>query len=100
MPGASRKKVAVVAVGGNSLIKDKAHRSIPDQYAAAAETMNHIAGMVEAGWDVVVTHGNGPQSWPCMNCIPFRWITAGRIHRGRLATCSREGCITNSAPEG
>ncbi len=61
MPGASRKKVAVVAVGGNSLIKDKAHRSIPDQYAAAAETMNHIAGMVEAGWDVVVTHGNGPQ---------------------------------------
>ena len=61
MPGASRKKVAVVAVGGNSLIKDKAHRTIPDQYAAAAETMKHIAGMVEAGWDVVVTHGNGPQ---------------------------------------
>lgn len=61
MPDASKKKVAVVAVGGNSLIKDKAHRSIPDQYAAAAETMNHIAGMVEAGWDVVVTHGNGPQ---------------------------------------
>ena len=55
------KKVAVVAVGGNSLIKDKAHRTIPDQYEAAAESMRHIADMIETGWDVVVTHGNGPQ---------------------------------------
>ena len=55
------KKVAVIAVGGNSLIKDKAHKSIPDQYAAASESMHHIAGMIEAGWDVVITHGNGPQ---------------------------------------
>ncbi len=55
------KKVAIVAVGGNSLIKDKEHKSVPDQYAAAAESMNHIAGMIQSGWDVVVTHGNGPQ---------------------------------------
>ena len=61
MPDASERKVAVVAVGGNSLIKDKAHRTIPDQYAAAAETMHHIAGMIQADWDVVITHGNGPQ---------------------------------------
>jgi carbamate kinase len=61
MPDAAERKVAVVAVGGNSLIKDKAHRTIPDQYAASAETMRHIAAMIEAGWDVVVTHGNGPQ---------------------------------------
>ncbi|OGO13996.1 MAG: carbamate kinase [Chloroflexi bacterium RBG_13_66_10] len=57
----SKRKVAVVAVGGNSLIKDKAHQTVPDQYAAAEESMAHIAGMIEAGWDVVVTHGNGPQ---------------------------------------
>jgi carbamate kinase len=57
----SKKKVAVVAVGGNSLIKDKTHQAIPDQYAAAAESMKHIAGMIESGWDVVITHGNGPQ---------------------------------------
>ena len=55
------RKVAVVAVGGNSLIKDKDHRTVPDQYEASAETMSHIAGMIEAGWDVVITHGNGPQ---------------------------------------
>ena len=57
----SNKRVAVVAVGGNSLIKDKDHKTIPDQYQAGAESMAHIAGMIEKGWDVVITHGNGPQ---------------------------------------
>ena len=55
------KKVAVVAVGGNALIKDKTKKSIKDQYEAASETMGHITSMIEDGWDVVVTHGNGPQ---------------------------------------
>jgi carbamate kinase len=54
-------KLAVVAVGGNSLILDDKHRTVQDQYAAAQESMRHIAGMIQAGWDVVVTHGNGPQ---------------------------------------
>jgi carbamate kinase len=53
--------VAVVAVGGNSLIRDEKHRTVPDQYAAACESMHHIADMIVAGWEVVVTHGNGPQ---------------------------------------
>lgn len=57
----TQRKVAVVAVGGNSLIKDKSHQTVPDQYEASAETMLHIAGMIEANWDVVITHGNGPQ---------------------------------------
>jgi carbamate kinase len=57
----TQPQVAVVAVGGNSLIRDKDHQTIPDQYAAAAESMGHIAGMIQAGWDVVITHGNGPQ---------------------------------------
>ncbi|MBS3794172.1 MAG: carbamate kinase [Candidatus Thorarchaeota archaeon] len=52
---------AVVAIGGNSLIKDKQHQSIPDQYAAAAESCKHIADMISKGWDVVLTSGNGPQ---------------------------------------
>jgi carbamate kinase len=51
---------AVVAIGGNSLIKGDC-RMVPDQYAAAVETCTHIAGMIAQGWDVVVTHGNGPQ---------------------------------------
>lgn len=55
------KKIAVVAVGGNALIKEKSKQSVPDQFAAASETMGYIAGMIAEGWDVVVTHGNGPQ---------------------------------------
>lgn len=55
------RKVAVVAVGGNSLIMSKSRQTIPDQYQAASDSMSHIAGMIEAGWDVVITHGNGPQ---------------------------------------
>jgi carbamate kinase len=61
MRRANGGKVAVVAVGGNSLIKDKAHQTVPDQYAAAVESMARIADMIEAGWNVVITHGNGPQ---------------------------------------
>ena len=55
------KRVAVVAVGGNALIKEKGKQSVPDQFTAASETMGYIAAMIEEGWDVVVTHGNGPQ---------------------------------------
>lgn len=55
------KKIAVVAIGGNSLIKDKNHQTVEDQYLAAKETTYHIADMIEAGWDVAIGHGNGPQ---------------------------------------
>jgi len=57
----AEQKLAVVAIGGNSLIKDKAHQTIEDQYLAAKETTFHIADMIEQGWDVAIGHGNGPQ---------------------------------------
>lgn len=53
--------IAVVAVGGNSLVIDRSHQSIPHQWEAVRETAIHIADMIEMGWQVVVTHGNGPQ---------------------------------------
>jgi len=55
------RKIAVVAIGGNSLIKDEKHKTVEDQYQAAKETTYHIADMIEAGWDVAIGHGNGPQ---------------------------------------
>ncbi len=55
------RKLAVVAIGGNSLIKDKDHQTVPDQYRAAGETCHHIAEMIAQGWDVAIGHGNGPQ---------------------------------------
>ncbi len=54
-------KTAVVAIGGNSLIKDKMHQTVRDQYIAAGETCRHIASMIKDGWDVAIGHGNGPQ---------------------------------------
>jgi len=56
-----KKGVAVIAVGGNALIKDKNHETIQDQFIAASDTIAHIADMILDGWDVVITHGNGPQ---------------------------------------
>lgn len=57
----SKRKWAVIAIGGNSLVKSKQHMTVEDQYQAAAETAHHIANMIEAGWDVAIGHGNGPQ---------------------------------------
>jgi len=54
-------RIAVVAIGGNSLIKDRLHQSVRDQYIAAGETCWHIASMIQDGWGVAITHGNGPQ---------------------------------------
>ena len=53
--------LAVLAIGGNALIRDRKHESIPDQYEMVCELAADVAGMIEAGWKVVVTHGNGPQ---------------------------------------
>jgi carbamate kinase len=55
------KSTLVVAIGGNSLIRDAQHQSIPDQYAALGETSGHIARIIKDGWHVAIGHGNGPQ---------------------------------------
>lgn len=54
-------RLAVIAIGGNSLIRDEQHKSVHDQYEAVVETSRHIAGIVQQGYNVVITHGNGPQ---------------------------------------
>lgn len=53
--------MAVVAIGGNSLIKDEKNPTVEHQYESARETCMHIADMIEQGWEVSITHGNGPQ---------------------------------------
>jgi carbamate kinase len=54
-------KTLVIAIGGNSLITDAQHQSVSDQYAAVVETVRHITDLLERGYRVVITHGNGPQ---------------------------------------
>jgi len=54
-------KTVVIAIGGNSLIRDAQHMSVPDQYAAVVETARHITDLLEQRYRIVITHGNGPQ---------------------------------------
>jgi carbamate kinase len=55
------KSMVVIAIGGNSLIKDPQHMSVPDQYLELGETSGHIARIIARGWNVAIGHGNGPQ---------------------------------------
>jgi acetylglutamate kinase len=92
-----KQGIAVVAVGGNALIKDKARQSVQDQYECANDTMSHIVDMIEKGWDVVVSHGNGPQvgfilrarNGRACHCMKSRWITAALTPRAPSVICSR-----------
>ena len=62
MPAAANQtRIAVVAIGGNSLIVDNKHPDVAHQWDAVRETTRNVADMVEAGWTTIVTHGNGPQ---------------------------------------
>jgi carbamate kinase len=54
-------KKIVIALGGNALIEDKEHQTVPDQFRAAAKVMSRVANLVEKGYQIVLTHGNGPQ---------------------------------------
>ena len=74
-------RTAVVAVGGNALIIDKKHEDVASQVIAVEETCKHIANMIERGWNVVVTHGNGPQ----VGFILRRnELSAGEVHQTPL----------------
>ncbi len=80
-------KLAVVAIGGNSLIKDEAHKTVPDQFDAVRETATHIAEMIEQDWNVVVTHGNGPQ----VGFILLRSeLSSGVLHPVPLNSCGAD----------
>jgi carbamate kinase len=54
-------KTLVIAIGGNSLITNAQHMSVPDQYAAIVKTVHHITDLLEHRYRIVITHGNGPQ---------------------------------------
>lgn len=54
-------RTAVVAFGGNALVTDAKHDSIPEQYETVCRTVPPLVDMIEQGWRLVVSHGNGPQ---------------------------------------
>src|SRR4030066_1638156 len=56
-----KSQLAILAIGGNSLIKDKSHIALSSQYEAIQETSKYVAELIAEGLSMVITHGNGPQ---------------------------------------
>jgi carbamate kinase len=52
---------ALIAIGGNSLIRAGERGTLDEQYRNASATAASIAKMISEGWDMVISHGNGPQ---------------------------------------
>lgn len=55
------KELIVVAIGGNSIIKDNASQSIEHQAEAVKAVASTVLEMLASDYNVVLTHGNGPQ---------------------------------------
>lgn len=82
-------KLAVIAVGGNSLIIDDKNVTVESQYQAAKQTCVHIADMIEQGWDVAIGHGNGPQVGYILRRSEIAAKTAG-MHEVPLDVCGAD----------
>jgi carbamate kinase len=54
-------KLIFVAIGGNSLIKGKRLTTVEDQHRAVRQTVRHFADLIARGYQLVISHGNGPQ---------------------------------------
>jgi carbamate kinase len=81
------RSVLVVAIGGNSLIKDPRRMSVPDQYRALGETSAHIARIIRDGWQVAIGHGNGPQVGFIMRRSE---LAAHELHEVPLDVCDAD----------
>jgi len=58
---APMKKLAVVALGGNALLRDNQLGTIDEQEQNTTDTLENLLFLLREGYDLVITHGNGPQ---------------------------------------
>lgn len=54
-------KIAVVALGGNALLRENEAGTIEQQEANTTETLENLIFLLNSGFELVITHGNGPQ---------------------------------------
>lgn len=55
------EKLAVIALGGNALLRDSQSGTIEEQEQNTFDTLENIIFLIEEGFNLVITHGNGPQ---------------------------------------
>lgn len=56
-----KKKLAVVALGGNALLRGDQAGTIDEQEQNTTDTLENLIFLIKEGYDLVITHGNGPQ---------------------------------------
>jgi carbamate kinase len=54
-------KLAVIALGGNALLRDSDAGTIDDQETNTTDTLRNVVYLLREGYNIVITHGNGPQ---------------------------------------
>jgi carbamate kinase len=77
----------VVALGGNALLRRGAEDTYDEMYRAARDAAERIADIAAAGWEVVVTHGNGPQVG---RILIQQEAAAKQVHPMPLDVCGAE----------
>lgn len=55
------KKLAVIAFGGNALLRGDQVGTIDEQEQNVYDTCQHLVPLIKEGFDLVIGHGNGPQ---------------------------------------
>jgi carbamate kinase len=56
-----KNKLAVVAMGGNALLRDNQIGTIDEQEQNTTDTLENLVHLIREGYNLVITHGNGPQ---------------------------------------
>ncbi len=54
-------KLAVIAFGGNAILRENEPGTIEQQEKNATETLENLVHLINDGYELVITHGNGPQ---------------------------------------
>jgi carbamate kinase len=88
----SNKKIAVVALGGNALLLPGEKGTIQEQFINTQKSIEGIVHCIKRGFDVVITHGNGPQVG---NLLMMVELSRGKVPELPLGTCvaDTEGAI-------
>ena len=55
------KPLAVIALGGNALLRSSQKGTYKEQSENVEQTCEQLYSLLEAGWDIIIGHGNGPQ---------------------------------------
>jgi len=72
-----KAKLVFIAIGGNSLVKSNKKQTVEDQHQAIRETVKHVVDLIGHGYQVIISHGNGPQVGFIMRRSEVAWRATG-----------------------